>query len=98
MDQITKIIQIQEISVDEFADKVADKLLIKMRHYLEQMSSNESNVYLTRTETADFLKINSSTLWHWTNKGKIKSYGIGHRRYYNKMEIIQLLKKNELKI
>lgn len=95
---ITKTIQIQEISVDEFADKVAEKLLIKMRQYLDQMGSNESDVYLTRTEAADFLKINLTTLWNWTNKGKIKSYGIGNRRYYNKKEIIELLKRNEVQI
>ncbi|MCX7552122.1 helix-turn-helix domain-containing protein [Xanthomarina sp. F2636L] len=95
---ITKTIQIQEITVDELADKVADKLLLKMQHYLDQLSANESDIYLTREETANFLKINSSTLWHWTNKGKIKCYEIESRCYYNKKEIIELLKKNELKI
>jgi hypothetical protein len=94
---ITKTIQIQEITVEELADKVADKLLNKIKHYLDELHTNESDVYLTRQETADFLKINITTLWHWTNKGKIKSYGIGNRRYYNKQEIIALLKKNELR-
>ncbi len=94
---ITKTIEIQEITVDELADKVADKLLNKIKHYLDDLHTNESDVYLTRQETADFLKINITTLWNWTNKGKIKSYGIGNRRYYNKQEIIALLKKNELR-
>ena len=94
---ITKTIEIQEITVDELADKVADKLLNKIKHYLDDLQTNESDVYITRQETADFLKINITTLWHWTNKGKIKSYGIGNRRYYNKQEIIALLKRNELR-
>jgi len=94
---ITKTIEIQEITVDELADKVADKLLNKIKHYLDELHTNESDVYLTKQETADFLKINITTLWHWSNKGKIKSYGIGNRRYYNKQEIIALLKKNELR-
>lgn len=94
---ITKTIEIQEITVDELADKVASKLLDKIKHYLDDLHTNESEVYLTRQETAGFLKINITTLWHWTNKGKIKSYGIGNRRYYNKQEIIALLKKNELR-
>ncbi len=94
---ITKTIEIQEITVDELADKVADKLLNKIKHYIDDLHTNESDVYLTRQETADFLKINITTLWNWTNKGKIKSYGIGNRRYYNKQEIIALLKRNELR-
>lgn len=94
---IKKTIEIQEITVDELADKVADKLLDKIQHYLDDLHTCESDVYLTRQETAKFLKINITTLWNWTNKGKIKSYGIGNRRYYNKQEIISLLKKNQLR-
>ncbi|QNM84536.1 helix-turn-helix domain-containing protein [Polaribacter pectinis] len=95
---ITKTIQITEVSVDELADKVADKLLLKIKSYLDDLSNKENDVYLTRQETADFLKINATTLWHWTNKGKVNSYGLGNRRYYNKQEIIDTLKKNQLKL
>ena len=54
----TKTIEITEITVDELADKVADKLLEKIKHYMDNLHSNENDVYLTRIETADFLKIN----------------------------------------
>ena len=94
---ITKTIQVTEVTVDELADKVADKLLLKIQSYLDALNTNENDVYLTRQETAEYLKINSTTLWHWTNKGKVISYGIGNRRYYNKQEIIDTLKKNQLK-
>lgn len=46
---------------------------------------------LTRDETCKFLKIDSSTLWAWTNKGKVKAYGIGARRYYKKSELMECL-------
>ena len=46
---------------------------------------------LTREETCIYLKINSSTLWSWTKKGKIISYGIGNRRYYKKNELLESL-------
>ena len=48
---------------------------------------------LTRTETCKFLQIDSSTLWHWTNKGKVIAYGIGNRRYYKKAELLESLKQ-----
>jgi hypothetical protein len=92
----TKTIQITEVTVDELADKVADKLFFKIQSYLDALHTKENDVYLTRQETADFLRIDLSTLWHWTNKGKVRSYGIGNRRYYNKQEIIDILKKNQL--
>jgi hypothetical protein len=46
---------------------------------------------MTRDETCKFLKIDSSTLWAWTNNGKVKAYGIGARRYYKKNEILECL-------
>ncbi|WP_339662345.1 MULTISPECIES: helix-turn-helix domain-containing protein [Flavobacteriaceae] len=94
---ITKTVQITEVSIDELADKVADKLLVKIQGYLDDLNTKENDVYLTRKETAEFLKINLTTLWNWTNKGRIISYGLGHRIYYNKQEIIDTLKKNQLK-
>lgn len=94
---ITKTIQITEVSIEELADKVADKLMFKIQNYLDELAINQSDVFLTREETANFLKINITTLWNWTNKGKVVSYGIGNRRYYNKKEIIDVLKRNRLK-
>jgi len=43
--------------------------------------------YLTRKETADLLKINLSTLYHWTKKGKLKSYGLSGKVYYKRNDV-----------
>lgn len=46
--------------------------------------------YLTRDEVVSLLKINLSTLWSWTKKGKLTAYGIqgeGNRVYYKRSEI-----------
>jgi len=90
---ITKTIQIQEFTVDELADQVAEKLLSKMEYYLKELAAKKDDELLTREETANYLKINVTTLWHWTNKGKLISYGIGGRRYYKKQEVIDSLLK-----
>ena len=42
---------------------------------------------LTREETAEYLKISLSTLWHWSKKGILPSYGIGNRLYYKTSEV-----------
>ena len=48
---------------------------------------------MTRNEVADYLKVDLSTLWNWTNKGKLIAYGIGARVYYKRTEINQSLIK-----
>ena len=57
----------------------------------ELQSKDNSEELMTREETCQFLKIDSSTLWAWTNNGKVKAYGIGARRYYKKSEIMECL-------
>jgi hypothetical protein len=62
----------------------------------ELQIKDNSEELMTRDETCQFLKIDSSTLWAWTNQQKIKAYGIGARRYYKRselMECLTLLKK-----
>lgn len=57
----------------------------------EFQTKDNSEELMTREETCQFLKIDSSTLWAWTNNGKVKAYGIGARRYYKKTEIMECL-------
>ena len=59
----------------------------------ELLNAKANDNLLTREQTAELLNINLSTLWAWTNKGKIKVYGIsGSRRYYKRSEIMEALK------
>ena len=69
----------------------------------EVIKNNSKNIppdqeLLTREEACMLLKIDSSTLWRWTNKGMVTAYGIGSRRFYKKEELlnslIQLTSKN----
>ena len=46
---------------------------------------------LQKELNSKFLKIDSSTLWAWTNKGKVLAHGIGARRYYKRSELLECL-------
>jgi excisionase family DNA binding protein len=48
---------------------------------------------LTREQACTLLKVDPSTLWRWTNKGKVTAYGIGSRRFYKKEELLSSLIK-----
>ena len=47
-----------------------------------------TNELLTRAEACILLKINMTTLWNWSKKGRIISYGIGNRVYYKRGELM----------
>lgn len=69
--------------------------LSTMENYLKDLKDNlkpqSPEEYLTRNEAADLLKINLSTLWAWTKKNKLKSYGLSGKVYYKRSEITSAL-------
>lgn len=80
------------ISVDALTEKIALKTLDLLEQKNESKTTHNPDELLTREQTCEFLQIDSSTLWHWTNKGKVTAYGIGNRRYYKKAELLECLK------
>jgi hypothetical protein len=79
------------ISVDDLTEKIALKTLEFLEQKKTTTNTHNTDELLTREQTCDYLQIDSSTLWHWTNKGKVIAYGIGNRRYYKKAELLECL-------
>src|SRR5680860_1611640 len=84
------------ILIGTTSEKLVDLFDKKLRRQFEAFKKDLSNQHsndelLTRDQTCQFLQINSSTLWAWTNKGKVKAYGIANRRYYKRSELLQCL-------
>ena len=46
---------------------------------------------LTREETAELLKVNLTTIWNYTNQGRLIAYKIGNRVYYKRSEVMDAL-------
>lgn len=90
-------ILLQDLTPKELSNLITESVKNQLQEFTISLNSkNENDELLTRDETCEFLKIDSSTLWHWTNKGKVKAYGIGSRRYYKRSELLDsltLLKK-----
>ena len=61
---------------------VRTELEIFRKKYLKKDSD-----IMTRKETAILLRIDLSTLWEWTDAGKLKANRIGRRVYYKRSEI-----------
>ncbi len=59
----------------------------ELKNIRENLQPKEPVELLTREETAEYLKISLTTLWQWSKKGILPSYGIGNRVYYKRSEI-----------
>lgn len=71
-------------------EKVLEKLTlleVELNEIKKNFQPKEPVKLLTREETAKYLKISLSTLWHWSKKGILPTYGIGNRVYYKRSEI-----------
>ncbi|MGJ8685764.1 MAG: helix-turn-helix domain-containing protein [Nonlabens sp.] len=85
-------ILLQDLTPQELGNLIDEKLSYRFEQLQKQLQAKEANdELLTRDETCKFLKIDSSTLWSWSNKGKVKAYGIGSRRYYKRSELLDCL-------
>lgn len=94
---VTNSILLETLTVDELNQLIGKSVkngITELHH--EFQTKHQSEELLTREEACKFLKIDSSTLWAWTSKKKVKAYGIGTRRYYKRSELLEsltLLKK-----
>ncbi len=90
-------ILLETLSVEQLQQLIGTSVKNGIQEFQKDLQTKDkSEELLSRDETCKFLKIDSSTLWAWTNNGKVKAYGIGARRYYKRselMECLTLLKK-----
>jgi hypothetical protein len=85
-------ILLQNVSPEALTELIKEGVKSQLNDFRKDLQTQNSDELFTREQTCDFLQIDSSTLWHWTNKGKVVAYGIGNRRYYKKTELLGCLK------
>lgn len=90
-------ILLQTLTVEQLQQLIGTSVKNGIQEFQKELQTKDnSEELLSRDQTCQFLKIDSSTLWSWTNQKKVNSYGIGARRYYKRselMECLTLLKK-----
>ncbi|MBV6484257.1 MAG: hypothetical protein KFKLKKLM_00751 [Flavobacteriales bacterium] len=83
---------LQGTTTEQLVNLISENVKSQLLDFKKSLQSNEANdELLTRDETCKLLQIDSSTLWAWTNKGKVTAYGIANRRYYKRSEIMEAL-------
>lgn len=87
-----EVILVENISVEELTEIIANKLADKIENRIAKIISNQNDEeLLTREETATLLKTSYTTLWDWTKKEILITYRIGNRIYYKRGEIMKAL-------
>ena len=89
---MTNSILLQNVSPETLTELIKEGVKSQLDDFKKDLQTHKPDELLTREQTCEFLQIDSSTLWHWTNKGKVTAYGIGNRRYYKKAELLECLK------
>ena len=84
-------ILLQNVSPERLIELIKNGVKSQLKDFKETFQTHNPDELLTREQTCKFLQIDSSTLWAWTNKGKVIAYGIGNRRYYKKAELLESL-------
>lgn len=90
-------ILLQNLNIADLTQIIKDGVKSQLEDFKETFNTHNPDELLTRAETCKLLQIDSSTLWHWTNKGKVLAYGIGNRRYYKKAELLESLQPLQIK-
>ncbi|WP_066434521.1 helix-turn-helix domain-containing protein [Chryseobacterium sp. CCH4-E10] len=87
-------VQFIQTTPRELAELINSGVKSQLDDFKRELDLNQIQVeLLTRQETCDLLKIDQSTLYHWTKKGKVICYGMENRRYYKRSEIMECLTK-----
>ena len=90
---MTNSIILQNVSSEQLTELITGIFKTQIEDLKKELSTKQENEdLLTRKEVLELLKINASTLWHWTNKGRINVYKFANKCYYKKSEILDTLK------
>lgn len=88
----TNSIILENLSIEGLQELIGATVKKNVAELQEELQSKKfTEELLSRDEACAFLKINSSTLWSYTNQGKVKCHALGARRYYKRSELLECL-------
>lgn len=82
-----KQLQFVATTPQQFRNDINNDVKTLLEDLKKSFQPKRPDELLSRSETAKLLKVNLSTLYLWTKKGKLKSYGISGKVYYKRSEI-----------
>ena len=85
-------ILIQNVSADQFTELLTNVFKTQLEDFKKELvNQTAKDDLLSREQVLELLQINSSTLWHYQNKGKIQVYKFANKCYYKRSELMNSL-------
>jgi excisionase family DNA binding protein len=76
-----------DVNRNDFINAIADAVINKL-HLIAPGTENE---FMTATEVTKLLRISRTTLYNWTNEGKILPVAVGNKFLYRRSEVLCLI-------
>ena len=83
------VLQMYNSTPEQLTASILEGVRIQIENLKKDFQPKIPTEYLTRNEVAELLKVDLSTVYNWTVKGKLQSFGLGGRVYYKRQEIEQ---------
>ena len=80
-------IQFVQVNPEQLQEKILEGIKTQLNAIIKHFAPQQTSEYLTRQETADFFKVDISTLWHWKRKGFLVPYGAEGIVRYKRSEV-----------
>lgn len=80
-------VQFVGCSPEQLQKAIAEKINGQLEELKKSFQPKTPEEFLSRKATAQLLDINLSTLYLWTKKGILQSYGISGKVYYKRSEV-----------
>ena len=86
-------ILLQNVSPEALTELIKEGVKSQLEDFKKELNfQNVKDDLLSREQVLELLQINSSTLWHWQNKGKITVYKFANKCYYKRSELMGSIK------
>jgi hypothetical protein len=86
-------IQFIQVTPEQLHQEILTGIKSQLNTFIEHFHPKPPDEYLTRQETADFFKVDISTLWHWKKRGFLTPYGAEGIVRYKRSDVEQAMIK-----
>lgn len=85
-------ILLQNLSTDQLTELLTNVFKTQLEDFKKEFTTQtENNDLMTRAQVLELLQINASTLYHWTNKGRITVHKFANKCYYRRSELMNTI-------